>query len=87
MLGRNRAKVAIFNENARTIASRHGSVIADLWALRQLGDRRMWDPDRLHLSPLGHHTVAMMVLDTLNVPHTLWLLEPKDLPAPSRRQG
>jgi lysophospholipase L1-like esterase len=86
VLGRNRAKVAIFNENARTIASRHGAVIADLWALRRLRDRRMWDPDRLHLSPLGHHTVAMMVLDTLNVPHTLRPLEPKDPPAGGRGQ-
>lgn len=79
VLGRNRAKVAIFNENVHTIASRYDAVIADLWALRQLRDPRMWDPDRLHLSPLGHHTVAMMVLDTLNVPHSLQPLEPKDL--------
>lgn len=49
---RNRAKAAIFHENAYTIASRHGD-IANLWALRQPGDRRMRDPDRLHLSPLG----------------------------------
>jgi lysophospholipase L1-like esterase len=87
VLGRNRAKVAIFNENVHAIASRHGAVIADLWALRQLRDRRMWDPDRLHLSPLGHHTVAMMVLDALDVPHTLRPSEPKDLPENSWRQA
>lgn len=87
VLGRNRAKVAIFNENIRTVASRQGAVIADLWALRQLGERRMWDPDRLHLSPLGHHTVGLMVLNTLNVPHTLRPLDPKALPASSWRQA
>lgn len=87
VLGRNRAKVAIFNENVHAIAARHGAVTADLWALRELRDRRMWDPDRLHLSPLGHHTVAMMVLDTLNVPHSLRPLEPKDLPESSWRQA
>lgn len=80
VLGRNRAKVAVFNENIRAIASRHGAVIADLWAMRELKDPRMWDQDRLHLSPLGHHTVAMMVLDTLGVPHQLRPLEPGDMP-------
>lgn len=86
VLGRNRAKVAIFNENVHSIAARHGARVADLWALTQLRDRRMWDPDRLHLSPLGHHTVAMAVLDVLNVRHTLQPLEPKKLPEGSWRQ-
>jgi lysophospholipase L1-like esterase len=87
MIGRNRAKVAIFNENIRTIAHRHDAVIADLWALRALTDPRMWDPDRLHFSPLGYHTIAMMVLDTLNVRHTLHPLRPKDLPDSSWRHA
>lgn len=87
VLGRNRGKVAIFNEDVRAIARRHHAVIADLWGMRQLRDPRMWDPDRLHLSPLGHHTVAAMVLDTLNVEHTLQPMEPKDLPASSWRQA
>lgn len=87
VLGRNRAKVAIFNENVRALAARHGALIADLWALTQLREPRMWDPDRLHLSPLGHHTVAMAVLEALNVPHTLQPLEPKSLPASSWRQA
>jgi lysophospholipase L1-like esterase len=87
VLGRNRAKVAIFNENLRTIAGRHDAYIVDLWALRQLREPRMWDPDRLHLSPLGHHTVAMTVLDTLGVRHTLVPLEPKNLPESSWRQA
>lgn len=47
----------------------------------------MWDPDRLHLSPLGHHIVAMAVLDTLGVRHTLVPLEPKKLPESSWRQA
>ncbi|MET4622805.1 lysophospholipase L1-like esterase [Arthrobacter sp. 2762] len=80
VLGRTRGKVAIFNENLRIIAARHDAVIADLWALRELTHPQMWDPDRLHFSPLGHHTIAAMVLDTLNVPHTLEPMTPKDLP-------
>jgi lysophospholipase L1-like esterase len=80
VLGRNRTKIAVFNENIRAIASRHNAVIADLWGMRELRDPRMWDQDRLHLSPLGHHTVAMMVLDTLGVPNRLRPLEPGYLP-------
>ena len=80
VLGRTRSKVAIFNENLRIIAARHHAVIADLWALRELTHPQMWDPDRLHFSPLGQHTIATMVLDTLSVPHTLESMRPKDLP-------
>lgn len=80
VLGQVRGRVAIFNENLHIIAARHDAVIADLWALRQLTHPLMWDPDRLHFSPLGQHTIAMMVLDTLNVPHTLQPMTPKDLP-------
>lgn len=87
VLGRNRTRVAVFNENIRSIASRHDAVVADLWGLRTLRDPRMWDQDRLHLSPLGHHSVAMMVLDTLGVPHRLRPLEPGELPRGSWPQA
>lgn len=82
-----RGKVAIFNENLRTIAARHDGVVADLWTLRQVAAPYMWDPDRLHFSPLGHHAIAAMVLETLNVPHTLKPLEPKVLPVSSWRHA
>jgi lysophospholipase L1-like esterase len=87
VLGRARGKVAIFNENLRIIAARHDALVADLWALRQLTHPLMWDPDRLHFSPLGQHTIAMMVLDTLNVPHTLEPMKPKDLPERNWREA
>lgn len=87
VLGHTRGKVAIFNENMRIIAARHDAVIADLWALRQLTNPQMWDPDRLHFSPLGQHTIAMMVLDTLNVPQTLEPMVPKALPPRTWREA
>jgi lysophospholipase L1-like esterase len=87
LFGLIRGKVAIFNEHLRTIATRHDAIIADLWSLRQLRDPVMWDPDRLHFSPMGHHTIAAMVLDTLNVPHNLSPLEPKPLPHSSWREA
>jgi hypothetical protein len=79
-LGRSRSRVAIFNENIRTVAAAHDCLLVDLWTLRELREPRMWDPDRLHFSPLGHHTIAMQVLDTLQVSHSLQALEPKALP-------
>jgi lysophospholipase L1-like esterase len=82
-----RSKIAIYNENLRTVAARHGAVVADMWSLRELKDLRMWDEDRLHFSPLGHHTIAAMVLETLDVAHTLEPLEPKPLPPQSWRQA
>ncbi|WP_370647089.1 SGNH/GDSL hydrolase family protein [Arthrobacter sp. zg-Y844] len=85
VLGSVRGRAAVYNENLRTVAKRHGAVIADMWALRELNDPQMWAPDRLHFSPLGHHTIAAMVLDTLQVPHSLQPLETKPLPAKNWR--
>lgn len=87
VLARIRGKVAIYNENLRTIAARYDAIIADMWSLRQLADPRMWDEDRLHFSPLGHHTIATMVLDALNVRHTLKPLAPKALPPRTWREA
>ena len=67
VLNRSRAKVAIYNENLRAVALRHDAIVADMWALRELRDPRMWAPDRLHFSPVGHHTITRMVLDALAV--------------------
>ncbi|MHA7146333.1 SGNH/GDSL hydrolase family protein [Arthrobacter sp. TmT3-37] len=87
VLGSIRSKTAIYNENLRTVAARHEAVIADMWALRQLLNTQMWSSDRLHFSPLGHHTIAAMVLDTLAVRHTLEPLHPKELPARTWREA
>ncbi|MBX3091280.1 MAG: SGNH/GDSL hydrolase family protein [Cryobacterium sp.] len=87
VLRRSRGKVAIYNENLRAIAVRHDAIIADMWALRELKDPRMWAPDRLHFSPTGHHTIARMVLDSLGVENDLAPFEPEPLPAMSWRQA
>lgn len=87
VLRRVRGKVAIYNENLRAIAQRHDCVVADMWALRELSDSRMWAPDRLHFSPVGHHTIARMVLSSLNVENDLEPLKPEPLPTTSWRQA
>ncbi|MEX1077611.1 MAG: SGNH/GDSL hydrolase family protein [Homoserinimonas sp.] len=80
VLGRLRGKVAIYNENLRAIALRHDAIVADMWALTELRDSRMWAPDRLHFSPTGHHTVARMVLAALAVKNDLEPFAPEPLP-------
>jgi len=82
-----RGKVAIYNENIRAVAAKYDAIVADLWSLTEIQDVRMWAPDRLHLAPLGHHTVARMVLAALNVQNDLQPLEPEPLPARTWRQA
>ncbi|UEL28797.1 SGNH/GDSL hydrolase family protein [Pseudarthrobacter sp. L1SW] len=87
VFGQIRGKVAIFNENLHIVAARHDAVIVDLWCLRDLTRPGMWDPDRLHFSPLGHHTIAIGVLQALAVPHGLEPLQPKALPPRSWKES
>lgn len=87
VLNRSRGKIAIFNENVRALAARHDAVVADMWALRELKDSRMWAPDRLHFSPVGHTTVARMVLDALGVENDLEPFHPEPLARRPWRQA
>ena len=82
-----RGKVAIYNENIRTIAARHDCVVADQWSFTEIQDSRFWAPDRLHLNALGHHEVARLVLRSLNVPNSLEPMKPEPLPASTWRRA
>ncbi|MGW6704784.1 SGNH/GDSL hydrolase family protein [Streptomyces sp. NPDC054956] len=50
------------------LAARHGAVVVDLYGASVLGDPRMWDVDRLHLTPEGHRRVAEAVWQALGLP-------------------
>ncbi|NIH80396.1 SGNH/GDSL hydrolase family protein [Amycolatopsis viridis] len=82
-----RGRTAIYNEHTRVIAARQGARLVDMWAMRQLRDRRLWSADRLHLNSLGHTEVAIAVLEALGRPHGLSpaALGPRE-PADRRRQ-
>jgi len=64
-----RGRIAIFNELIREVVDTRDAVLVDNWRIREARDIRLWDVDRVHLSPLGHHRAALEVLDTLGVPH------------------
>ncbi|MFM9371079.1 SGNH/GDSL hydrolase family protein [Streptomyces sp. Da 82-17] len=48
-----------------TLAARHGALVVDLYGAPVLGDQRLWDVDRLHLTAEGHRRVAEAVWQTL----------------------
>lgn len=65
VLERFRPRMEELFEVVDELASRHGAVVADLYGAASLSDPRMWDVDRLHLTPEGHVRVAEAVWQTL----------------------
>ncbi|MFI1889732.1 SGNH/GDSL hydrolase family protein [Streptomyces jumonjinensis] len=49
------------------LAARHGALVVDLYGSGSLGDPRLWDADRLHLTAEGHRRVAEAVWQTLGL--------------------
>jgi lysophospholipase L1-like esterase len=66
LIRRTRGLAAVFAANVWSIARRQGAVVLDLWGMRVLHDQRMWAPDRIHLTALGHERVAAQALDVLD---------------------
>lgn len=54
-----------FNLAIWAAARRQGALVVDMFHLRSLRDWRMWDADRIHLSPEGHERVSQLALTTL----------------------
>ena len=63
-----RGKSAVLTMHIREIASRYDCLLADLWTMRVLTDRRLWTPDRLHLTADGHSRVALLACEAAGVP-------------------
>ena len=63
-----RGRAAVFNMHIRAIAGKYGCLLVDLWPMRMLTDRRMWAPDRLHLTAEGHRRVALMACEAVGIP-------------------
>ncbi|HEU5159947.1 MAG TPA: SGNH/GDSL hydrolase family protein [Streptosporangiaceae bacterium] len=68
VIRRLRGRIAAYNEHAYAIAAARGAFVVDLWTMPVLRDWRMWEPDRLHMSPAGHRRVALAVLEQLGLP-------------------
>lgn len=70
-----RRRVLLFNDAVREVAQRRGALLLDHTLMREYDDRRLWAPDRLHMSRLGHKRMAAFVLREMGVPHTLKIRE------------
>lgn len=77
------SRTITYNEGIRSSAATHGARLIDLWSMRELWDSRLWSPDRLHLSTVGHRHIARVVLETLGRPAPEEWQLPAD-PPPSR---
>lgn len=76
-----RGRWALWSEQVRWIADRHGATIVDYWRMHEYRDARMWDADRLHMSPAGHQHMAIAVANALGIDHALEPLPLVDPPA------
>lgn len=81
-----RGRFALYNEFVRRAAAKHGADIVDYWWMREYRDWAYWDPDRLHMGPIGHQRMAIEVLNVLGVDHDLKPLPMPERPEPSRAE-
>jgi lysophospholipase L1-like esterase len=61
-----RSRVRVLNQALRSIAARHGMVLADL-EQRGVVDRRLWSLDRLHANSAGHARIAAALAQALGL--------------------
>ncbi|NUS12013.1 MAG: SGNH/GDSL hydrolase family protein [Streptomyces sp.] len=78
-----RPRVRALNAAIRAAAARHGVLVVDTEHVPVTTDPRLWSPDRLHASPVGHARIAAAVAQTLRLPGpaTPWT-EPFATPPP-----
>jgi lysophospholipase L1-like esterase len=78
-------RVADLNDRIREAARRHDVVVAETAHHPVVTDPRMWSPDRLHASPLGHARIAAAVAHALGLPggDDTWTLPLPATDAPS----
>lgn len=86
VFGAMRGRTAIYNEQVRWIAERRGATLVDYWRFHEFQDWRMWDVDRMHMSSLGHATMANKVLGVLEHEGVADVPEVPPLPVLSRAE-
>ncbi|MEO3858659.1 SGNH/GDSL hydrolase family protein [Acrocarpospora sp. B8E8] len=62
------SRVTALNQRIRAAARRHGVAVAETSHHPVVTDPRLWTPDRLHASPLGHERIAAAVAHVLRLP-------------------
>ncbi|MCX5193889.1 SGNH/GDSL hydrolase family protein [Streptomyces sp. NBC_00249] len=62
------SRVVALNDHIRAAAARHGVLVCETGREAVSTDPRLWAPDRLHASPLGHARIAAALARTLDLP-------------------
>ncbi|TBO60947.1 SGNH/GDSL hydrolase family protein [Streptomyces kasugaensis] len=62
------SRISALNHRIRQAAHRHGVTLAETAHHPVVTDPRLWSPDRLHASPLGHERIAAAVAHALDLP-------------------
>lgn len=61
-------RVTALNSRIRDAARHHGVALVETTGAAVVSDPRLWSPDRLHASPLGHLIIASAVAHALELP-------------------
>ncbi|MEU8759236.1 SGNH/GDSL hydrolase family protein [Streptomyces sp. NPDC048659] len=61
-------RIAAVNARIREVARPHGVTVVETGHHPVVTDPRLWSPDRLHASPLGHARIAAAVAQALALP-------------------
>jgi lysophospholipase L1-like esterase len=63
-------RLAAYNDAIRAIGASSGAIVVDIAAVPVSTDPRLWSPDRLHASPLGHERIAASLAHALGLDGT-----------------
>lgn len=67
-----RERIRRYNSAVRAIAEEYDCYLVSFWQVAAFDDDRLWDEDRLHLSPEGHALAARTALAALGLGDDSW---------------
>lgn len=85
LLGALRRKNHAYNRGVRLMAEKYGALLVDYATFGEYANKRMWAPDRLHMSKTGHKHLAAKVLELLEVDHHIAVKHTQQPPRPGIR--
>jgi lysophospholipase L1-like esterase len=77
-----RERIRGYNSAVHAIAQRYGCYVVDFWQVAAYDDERLWDADRLHLSPSGHRLATRTALSALGLGDDRWRTPAVPAPRP-----
>ena len=79
-----RERIRAYNSAVHAIAEHYDCYLVSFWEVAAYDDDRLWDEDRLHLSPAGHRLAARTALEALGLGDPLWRTPEVPAPRPAR---